>query len=98
MQIAQIIRTRKLSIRVEVHVPLGTKSTRAATIAAQKRRDKATSSKRAQAILDFLISQNVPPAQVQAVGIGSDRPLGTATASDPINDRVDFIKSQQGAP
>jgi hypothetical protein len=39
----------------------------------------------------------VPQAQVQAVGIGSERPLGSATPTDPINERVDFIKAQQGA-
>jgi outer membrane protein OmpA-like peptidoglycan-associated protein len=97
-QVAQIIRTRKLSIRVEVHVPLGTKATGAGAVAAQKRRDKVTAGKRAQTILDFLIQQGVPQAQVQAVAIGSDRPLGSAGPTDPINERVDLIKLQQGAP
>ncbi len=40
----------------------------------------------------------MPQAQVQAVGIGSDRPLGSAAATDPINERVDLIKAQQGIP
>jgi flagellar motor protein MotB len=41
----------------------------------------------------------VPAAQLQAVGIGSDRPLDTAAPTDPINDRVDLIKAQQaGTP
>jgi outer membrane protein OmpA-like peptidoglycan-associated protein len=97
-QVAQIIRTRKLTIRVEVHVPLGTKATGAGAVAAQKRKDKATSQKRAQAILDYLLTQGVPQAQVQAVGIGSERPLGTANPADPANERVDLIKQQQGAP
>ncbi len=97
-QVAQIIRTRKLTIRVEVHVPLGTKVTGAAAVAAQKKKDKATAQKRAQAIFDFLISQGVPQAQVQAVGIGADRPLGSANPTDAINERVDLIKAQQGAP
>jgi outer membrane protein OmpA-like peptidoglycan-associated protein len=95
-QVAAIIRTRKLSVRVEVHVALGTRSTGAAAVNAQKRRDKAASQKRAQAILEYLVSQGVPQAQVQAVGIGADRPLGSATPTDPINERVDFIKAQQG--
>ena len=43
------------------------------------------------------VSQGIPQAQVQAVGIGSERPLGSATPSDPINERVDLIKAQQGA-
>ncbi len=97
-QVAQIIRTRKLTVRVEVHTALGTKSTNAAAVNAQKRRDKATAQKRAQAILDFLVSQGIPQAQIQAVAIGSDRPLGSASPSDAINERVDFIKAQQGAP
>ena len=97
-QVATIIKQRKLSIRVEVHLPLGTKQTGANAVAAQKKKDKTNAQKRAQAILDFLVSQGVPQAQVQAVGIGSDRPLGAATPTDPINDRVDFIKAQQRSP
>ena len=95
-QIATLIKTRRLAIRVEVHVALGTRSQNAAQIAAQHRRDKATSQQRAKVIADYLASQGAGPPLVQTVGIGSDRPLGTATASDPINDRVDFIKAQQG--
>jgi len=38
----------------------------------------------------------VPVPQLQAVGIGSERPLGTSNPTDPINERVDFIKAQQG--
>ncbi|MGE5183212.1 MAG: OmpA family protein, partial [Acidobacteriota bacterium] len=97
-QVAQIIKQRKLTIRAEVHLPLGTKQTGAAAVAAQKRRDKANAARRAQAILEFLLAQGVPQAQIQAVGIGSDRPLGAAAPTDPINDRVDFIKSQQRSP
>jgi outer membrane protein OmpA-like peptidoglycan-associated protein len=97
-QVAQIIRTRKLTVRVEVHVALGTKATGAAAVTAQKKKDKATAQKRAQTILDFLVSQGVPQAQVQAVAIGSDRPLGSVTPSDPTNERVDLIKAQQGNP
>jgi outer membrane protein OmpA-like peptidoglycan-associated protein len=95
-QVAAIIKSRKLTIRVEVHVPLGTKATGAAAIAAQKKKDKTASQKRGGAILDFLVAQGVAQPQVQAVGIGSERPLGTANPSDPSNDRVDFIKAQQG--
>jgi outer membrane protein OmpA-like peptidoglycan-associated protein len=97
-QVAQIIKQRKLSVRVEVHLPLGTKSTNAAQIAAQKKKDKTNAQKRAALILEFLIAQGIPQAQIQAVGIGSDRPLGTGTPTDPLNDRVDFIKAQQRAP
>jgi outer membrane protein OmpA-like peptidoglycan-associated protein len=95
-QVAAIIKSRRLSIRAEVHVALGTKATGAAAVAAQKKKDKVTAQKRAAAILEYLVAQGVPQSQVQAVGIGSERPLGTANPSDPINERVDLIKSQQG--
>jgi flagellar motor protein MotB len=77
-------------------VPLGTKSTNANAIAAQKKKDKATAQRRAQEVLDFLVAQGVPQAQVQAVAIGSERPLGTANPGDAVNDRIDLIKAQQG--
>ncbi len=95
-QVAGIIKTRKLSIRIEVHVALGTKATGAAAIRAQKAKDKATSQARAKAISDYLVTQGVPAAQLQAVGIGSERPLGAANPTDASNERADFIKSQQG--
>jgi len=95
-QVAAIIKARRLTIRVEVHVALGTRSTNAAQLAAQRRRDKATAQQRAKAILDYLVSQGVAVQQLQAVGLGSDRPLGTASPTDPGNERVDFIKAQQG--
>ena len=85
-QVAAIIKNRKLAIRVEVHVPR----------TANRRRDKQVSQQRAKAILDYLVSQGVPVAQLQAVGLGSDRPLGTSNPSDPTNERVDLIKAQQG--
>ncbi|HEV7555895.1 MAG TPA: OmpA family protein [Kofleriaceae bacterium] len=96
-QVAAIIKVRKLTIRVEVHIALGVKSTNAAVITAQKRRDKVLAQQRAQAIQQYLVSQGVPIAQVQAVGIGSDRPLGASNPTDPVNERVDLIKAQQGA-
>ena len=97
-QVAAIIRDKKLNIRVEVHVPLGTRSRNARQIAAQKPKDKDRSSKRAQVVLEYLVAQGVPVAQVQSVGLGSDRPLGANPPADPINERVDFIKSQQRTP
>ena len=96
-QIATLIKSRRLAIRVEVHVALGTRATGAAQIAAQRRRDKQVAQQRAKLIADYLVSQGVAAAQIQAVGIGSDRPLGSATPSDPVNERVDFIKAQQGS-
>ncbi|MEJ7599850.1 MAG: OmpA family protein, partial [Kofleriaceae bacterium] len=96
-QVATIMKSRRLTIRVEVHLPLGTKARGAAQVAAQKRRDKTLSQQRARAILDYLSSQGVAVQQLQAVGLGSDRPLGTVDPTDPANERVDFIKAQQGA-
>ena len=97
-QAAAIIKARKLTIRVEVHLPLGTKATGASVIAAQRKKDKAVAQRRAAAILEFFVAQGVAQSQIQAVAIGSDRPLGTANPADPINDRVDLIKAQQGTP
>ncbi len=95
-QVATIIKQRRLSIRIEVHLPLGTKATGAAAIRAQKARDKQAAQKRAAAIHEYLVSQGVAATQLQALGIGSERPLGTAAPTDPINERVDLIKMQQG--
>ena len=98
-QAAAIIKNRKLTIRIEVHVARGTKSTRPAVLNAQRPKDRQLAQRRAAAVQEFLISQGVPPAQLQAVGIGSDRPLDAAAPTDPINDRVDLIKAQQaGTP
>jgi OOP family OmpA-OmpF porin len=95
-QVAALIKSRRLAIRVEVHTALGTRSTNPAAIAAQRRRDKQLAQQRAKAIADALIAQGVSPQQLQAVGLGSDRPLGPANPTDPVNERVDFIKAQQG--
>jgi len=45
-----------------------------------------------------MILQGVAQSQVQAVAIGSDRPLGASAPTDAINERIDLIKAQQGAP
>lgn len=95
-QVATLIKSRRLAIRVEVHVALGTRSANAGAIAAQKKKDKLLAQQRAKAIADYLASQGVAAQQLQAVGLGSDRPLGPANPSDPVNERVDFIKAQQG--
>jgi outer membrane protein OmpA-like peptidoglycan-associated protein len=97
-QVARLIRDRGLRIRVEVHVPLGTRSANKAQVRKQKQKDKTLTDRRAQAVLDYLVAQNVPIADVQAVGLGSDRPLGSNVATDPANERVDFIKAQQRNP
>jgi outer membrane protein OmpA-like peptidoglycan-associated protein len=95
-QVATLIKARRLPIRVEVHVPLGTRSTNPGQIAAQKRRDKTLGQQRGKLITDYLIAQGVSAQLIQAVSLGSDRPLGAAAPADPVNDRIDFIKAQQG--
>jgi outer membrane protein OmpA-like peptidoglycan-associated protein len=98
-QVAALIKAKKLVIRIEVHVPLGTKSTAAGVIAGQKQRDRTQSQQRARIVLDYLVSQGVAVQQLQAVGLGSDRPLGAFAPTDTANQRVDFIKAQQrGVP
>jgi outer membrane protein OmpA-like peptidoglycan-associated protein len=93
---ATIIKNRKLTIRIEVHVARGTKATSAAALNAQRPKDKQLAQKRATEVLNFFVSQGVPANQLQAVGIGSDRPLDSAAPTDAVNDRVDLIKAQQG--
>ncbi|KAB2908456.1 MAG: OmpA family protein, partial [Kofleriaceae bacterium] len=99
-QVAAILKSRTpddVSIRIEVHVALGTKSKVARVITAQKRRDKTLSQRRAQVVFDYLVSQGVPVQQITgAVGLGSDRPAGASAPTDPVNDRVDFIRARQG--
>jgi outer membrane protein OmpA-like peptidoglycan-associated protein len=94
-QVADLIKDKGLAIRIEVHVPLGTGSKVAKVITKQKQKDKDTSARRAQVILDFLVSKGVKVQQLGAVGLGSDRPLGNNPPTDPLNARVDLIKTRQ---
>ncbi len=96
--VATLMRDRSLVVRVEVHVPLGTRSKRARDIQRQKQQDRQLTIKRATAVLEYLASQGVPLSQIQAAGLGSDRPLGNNSPTDPANERVDFIKAQQRTP
>lgn len=54
--------------------------------------NKALSQKRAQAVVDYLVKQGVDPAQLQAVGYGSEQPVAdNATAEDQFkNRRIEF--------
>jgi outer membrane protein OmpA-like peptidoglycan-associated protein len=97
-QVATIIKSRRVNVRVEVHVALGTKSKNPAQIAAQKKKDKQLATRRALAILDYLTQQGAPDSLIIAVGIGAERPLGASLPTDTVNERVDFIKAQQGTP
>ena len=97
-QVAELMKKNGLVIRVEVHVALGTKSKVARVIADQKKKDKTLSQKRADAVFQYLQSEGVPVANLRAVGLGSDRPFGSSAPTEPVNDRADFIKAQQGTP
>jgi OmpA family len=97
-EVAQLMSDRSLVVRVEVHVPLGTRSRRPRDIARQRVADKQLTIKRATAVIEFLASQGVPLSQIQAAGLGSDRPLGNNAPTDPANERIDFIKAQQRSP
>ncbi len=54
--------------------------------------NKALSQKRAQAIMDYLVKQGVDPAQLQAVGYGSEQPVAdNATDEGQFkNRRIEF--------
>lgn len=93
-QVASIVKSHKLTIRIEVSVPLGTKSTNGNVIAFQKRRDKQVAQRRAQEIVDYLVTQGVPLARLQAVGIGSSRPVRADNPSDATNERIEIVKVQ----
>jgi outer membrane protein OmpA-like peptidoglycan-associated protein len=99
-QVAAILKSKpvdEVSIRIEVHVALGTKSKVKRVITAQKRSDKTLSQRRADAVFQYLQSKGVPPAQMPGVvGLGSDRPLGGVPPTDAANDRVDFIRTRTG--
>jgi hypothetical protein len=95
-QVAAIMIKRNLTISVEVHVALGTKSKNKRTIAAQKKKDKTKSQKRANAIVKYRVSKGVAGNAAQGVGLGSARPLGNNPPTDKLNERVNFIKKVQG--
>jgi len=99
-QVGALIINRGLTIRVEVHVPLSTGSKDKKKVKAAQGKDKTLSKQRADAIVDYLVNKvGVPISQIPGqVGLGSDRPLGNNAATDPANERVDFIKTQQRNP
>ncbi len=97
-QVASIIKARDLRIRVEVHVPLSTRSRNRRALARARASDKRLAQRRAEAILSHLSrKEGVPLPALQAVGIGSSRPL-EEPATRGINERVDFVKREQRQP
>src|SRR5262249_30297065 len=98
-EIAQLIVSKKLTIRVEVHVALGTNSKSKAAIKKQAAKDKDLTQRRVDAINNYLATKGVAIQQLLGGGaLGSDRPLGSNAKTDPANERVDFIKAAQGNP
>lgn len=96
-QVATILKARKIAVRVEVSLPLGTKSAKPVVVAAQKRRDKQISQRRAQEIVNYLVGQGVARARLKAVGLGSSRPVNAASPQDASNERVEIIKVRSEA-
>ncbi len=91
-QVADLIKANKgLIIRIESHVSLGTSSTNKRVIARQQRRDKALTVRRAKEVYDYLVGKGVNKNQLRQDSLGSSRPL-QQPASDPINDRIEFIR------
>lgn len=92
-RVAVLVKDRGLRLRVEVSVPLGTRSTKPRIVAAQKRKDRALAQQRANAVIDYLYVRGVAVGRLTAVGIGADRPLAGFSPVDPANDRVELIKA-----
>jgi outer membrane protein OmpA-like peptidoglycan-associated protein len=80
--VAALLKAKKLLIRVEVHVPRTTRP----------RADKVLAQQRAKAVADYLVSQGLGAKQVQALGLGSDRPLASISISDQAQARVELVK------
>ena len=98
-EIAKLIQRQPVQIRVEVHVPRSTVSRSRRALARAVRRDDALSERRARVVLRYLVEHGrVPLPDLQAVGLGSDRPRSDVPPSDPAQARIDFILIRQVAP
>ena len=94
-QVASLVRANKIVVRIEVHVPLGTRSKNKRRIARQRSQDLKLSRQRAQAIRNYLVSRGVSVQDIAgAIGFGSQYPIKTPE-SNAKNARVDFIKAIQ---
>lgn len=54
--------------------------------------NKLLSQRRAQAVVDYLISQGVSSERLKAAGFGADRPLSGHAATDSANRRVEIVR------
>ncbi len=54
--------------------------------------NRALSQKRAQSVVDFLVSNGAGRGQLAAHGYGSDKLLDTSNPASPANRRVEFVK------
>ena len=98
-QVADVIKRSNVQVRIEVHVPLGTRSSSRNQINRAQQADKQLSERRARAILRYLVDRGrVPLADLQAVGLGSARPRGDIPPTDPGQARVEFILIRQVRP
>lgn len=93
--LAPLLKKRKLTLRVEVHVPASGSAAMAASSAASQKRDKDLAQRRALYIVDYLVRRGVPAAQVVPLGLGSTQPLPHVLATDVANARVEFIKGSK---
>lgn len=93
-QVAVLLKSHKMIVRIEVNVALGTKSANANAIAFQKKRDRMIAQRRAQEIVGFLVSQGVPLARLQPIAYGSNRPLNPNNPNDAVNERIEIVKVQ----
>ncbi|RMH41305.1 MAG: hypothetical protein D6689_11500 [Deltaproteobacteria bacterium] len=85
---------RDVRIRIEVHVPLGTKSRNRRRVRQQQARDLRLAQQRANAVRDYLVSKGVDAGRLQAAGLGSRLPI-VQPPTDPRNARIDFIRTEQ---
>jgi outer membrane protein OmpA-like peptidoglycan-associated protein len=82
-------------IRVEVHVPLGTRAKGQGAIRRAQQRDRALAQDRAEQIVRYLTGQGVPVDRVQGAGIGSAVPINPRNPNADENERVEFIRTEQ---
>ncbi len=79
-----------IHFRIEVGVELGNEGRHA------KEADLRLTTDRARAIQAYLGEKGVKPSQIDAAGLGSDRPIDAKKPKDPrLNRRVDFIRVNQ---
>jgi outer membrane protein OmpA-like peptidoglycan-associated protein len=82
-------------VRVEVHVPLGTKSKTASAARRAQQRDRGLAQDRAAQIVRYLVDKGVAVDRIQGAGIGSAVPINPRDPSAADNERVEFVRIEQ---